>query len=53
LDLVDRDFTAPRPNWLWLADLTYVATRRDLVYVAFVIHGCARRIVGWRAASSL
>ncbi len=53
LDLVKRDFTATRPNELWVADLTYVATWRGFVYVAFVIDTYARRIVGWRASSSL
>lgn len=52
-DLVERDFTATRPNQLWVADLTYIATWRGFVYVAFVIDAFARRIVGWRAASSL
>jgi transposase InsO family protein len=52
-DLVDRDFTASRPNELWVSDLTYVATWRGFVYVAFVIDAYARRIVGWRASSSL
>jgi putative transposase len=52
-DLVDRHFTATRPNQLWVADLTYVATWRGFVYVAFVIDVFARRIVGWRVASSL
>ena len=42
-DLVDRDFTAPRPNALWVSDLTYVATWRGFVYVAFVIDAFARR----------
>jgi putative transposase len=53
LDLVDRDFTATRPNQLWVSDLTYVATWRGFVYVAFVIDAFARRIVGWRASNSL
>ena len=52
-DLVDRDFTATRPNELWVADLTYVATWRGFVYVAFVIDVFARVIVGWRVSSSL
>jgi putative transposase len=50
LDLVQRDFTATRPNQLWVADLTYVATWRGFVYVAFVTDAFSRRIVGWRAA---
>jgi transposase InsO family protein len=53
LDLVDRDFTASRPNQLWVSDITYVATWRGFVYVAFVIDTFARRIVGWRASMSL
>jgi transposase InsO family protein len=52
-DLVDRHFTATRPNQLWVSDFTYVATWRGFVYVAFVIDVFARRIVGWRIASSL
>ncbi|MCC6317904.1 MAG: DDE-type integrase/transposase/recombinase [Gemmatimonadaceae bacterium] len=52
-DLVQRDVTATRPNQLWVADLTYVATWRGFVYVAFVIDVFARRIVGWRATTSL
>jgi putative transposase len=52
-DLVARQFTAARPNQLWVADFTYVATWRGFVYVAFVIDVFARRIVGWRVSSSL
>ena len=52
-DLVDRHFTAMRPNQLWVSDFTYVATWRGFVYVAFVIDVFARRIVGWRVSSSL
>ncbi len=52
-DLVNRSFVATRPNQLWVADLTYVATWRGFVYVAFVIDVFARYIVGWRVASTL
>jgi transposase InsO family protein len=52
-DLVTRQFAAARPNELWVADLTYVATWRGFAYVAFVIDVFARRIVGWRVSSSL
>jgi putative transposase len=52
-DLVDRNFTATRPNQLWVSDFTYVATWRGFVYVAFVIDVFARRIVGWRVSASL
>jgi putative transposase len=52
-DCVNRDFKVNRPNALWVSDLTYVATWRGFVYVAFVIDAFARRIVGWRVSSSL
>ena len=52
-DLVERQFVATRPNQLWVADFTYVATWRGFVYVAFVIDVFARRIVGWRVSASL
>jgi transposase InsO family protein len=52
-DLVDRTFVATRPNQLWVADFTYVATWAGFVYVAFVIDVFARRIVGWRVSSSM
>ncbi len=53
LDLVQRDFTAERPNQLWVADLTYVATWVGFVYVAFVLDVFSRKIVGWRVSNSL
>ena len=53
LDLVNRDFKVTRPNALWVADLTYVATWRGFVYVAFIIYAFARRIAGWRVSTSL
>jgi transposase InsO family protein len=53
MDLVQRDFTADRPNRLWVADLTYVATWTGFVYVAFIVDAFSRRIVGWRVSSSL
>jgi transposase InsO family protein len=52
-DLVNRRFTAQRPNQLWLADLTYVRTWSGWVYVAFVLDAYSRRIVGWQAATHM
>ena len=52
-DLVERDFTAPAPNRLWVADLTYVRTWAGFVYVSFVFDVFSRFIVGWQAASHL
>jgi len=53
LDLVKRQFTATRPNQLWVADITFVATWSGFAYVAFVIDVFARCIVGWRVARSM
>ena len=52
-DLVEREFHATRPNQLWVADITYVATWAGFVYVAFVIDVFSRSIVGWRVSRSL
>jgi len=52
-DLVERQFSAPAPNRLWVADLTYIATWSGFVYTAFVIDAFSRRIVGWRVAATL
>jgi len=52
-DLVHREFRATRPNQLWVADITYVATWTGFVYVAFVIDVFSRCIVGWRVSKSL
>ena len=53
LDRVNRQFQASRPNQLWVADFTFVATWAGFVYVAFVIDVYARRIIGWRVARSM
>jgi transposase InsO family protein len=53
LDRVNRQFVATRPNQLWVADFTYVATWAGFVYTAFVIDVYARRIIGWRVARSM
>ena len=52
-DLVKRDFTAVRPNRLWVTDLTFVSTWSGVAYVCFIIDAYSRRIVGWRVASHM
>ena len=52
-DLVGRDFRAPAPNRLWVADITYCRTFSGFVYAAFVIDAFSRRIVGWQMARHL
>lgn len=50
-DLLNREFTAPRPNHTWVTDFTYVPTWSGFVYVAFVIDLFSRAIVGWQAST--
>jgi putative transposase len=52
-DLVGRKFAPCAPNRLWVADFTYVSTMAGWVYVAFVIDAYARRILGWKASTSM
>ena len=52
-DKVNRQFAATRPNQLWVADITFVATWIGFVYVAFITDVFARYIVGWRVSRSL
>ncbi len=47
-DLVQRDFSAPAPNRLWVADLTYIRTWQGFVYLAFILDVFSRMIVGWQ-----
>jgi putative transposase len=47
---VERQFSAQRPNQLWLVDFTYVASWAGFVYVALCIDVFSRMITGWRAA---
>ena len=51
-DLLERDFTATRPDQRWVADFTYVATWAGIVYVAFVVDVYSRAVVGWSAATT-
>ena len=52
-DLVDRKFTADRPDALWVTDLTFVPTWSGVVYVCFIVDAFSRMIVGWRAATHM
>ncbi len=52
-DLVDRDFTVPRPDQLWVADITYIPTWAGFLYLAVVLDAWSRRVVGWAMATHL
>ena len=52
-DLVERNFKAPAPGRLWVADITYVRTSAGFVYTAFVTDAYSRRIVGWATRSTM
>ncbi len=46
-DLVQRRFTADRPDALWVADITYVPTSAGFLYLAVAMDAFSRKIVGW------
>lgn len=52
-DLVKRDFTAQRPDQLWVADITYVPTHSGFLFLAVVLDVCSRRVVGWAMANHM
>ncbi len=52
-DLVERDFTAERPDRLWVADITYIPTWTGFLYLAVVLDAFSRRVVGWAMANHL
>jgi putative transposase len=52
-DLVERRFSAPAPDRLWVADITYCRTTTRFCYAAFVVDCFSRRIVGWQLAQHL
>jgi transposase InsO family protein len=51
-DLLNRDFTAPRPDHTWVMDFTYCRTWAGWVYVAFIVDVFSQRIVCWRAQTT-
>ena len=52
-DLVDRNFTAHRPDQLWVADITCIGTWTGFLYLAVVVDAFSRRVVGWAMATHL
>ena len=52
-DLVDRDFTAPGPDQLWVADITYIPTWAGFLYLSVVLDAWSRRVVGWAMANAV
>jgi transposase InsO family protein len=52
-DLLNRDFTAPRPDHTWVMDFTYVRSWAGWVYVAFILDVYSQRIVAWHAQTSM
>jgi putative transposase len=52
-DLVERDFTAPGPDQLWVADITYVPTWAGFLYLAVIIDVWSRKVVGWATRTDL
>jgi putative transposase len=53
-DLVQRSFTAPGPDRLWIADITYLPTEQDgFLYLSVILDVFSRRVVGWSMQNHL
>ena len=52
-NVLDRQFTADRPNQKWVADFTYIWTAEGWLYVAAVIDLFSRRVVGWSMSDTM
>jgi putative transposase len=52
-DLIERVFTVPGPNELWIADITYIPTWAGFLYLAVVLDAWSRKVVGWSMATHL
>lgn len=52
-DLVARDFAAPGPDQLWVADITYIPTWAGFLYLAVVLDAWSRRVIGWAMEAHL
>jgi transposase InsO family protein len=46
-NLLERDFTASRPNEVWVSDITYIWTNQGWLYLAVVLDLFSRQVVGW------
>ena len=49
-NLLERDFTADRPNQKWAGDISYIWTREGWLYLAVILDLHSRRIIGWAAS---
>ena len=52
-NLLERNFTAPAPDKVWVSDITYLATRTGWLYLTVIIDVFSRMVVGWALSSSL
>ena len=52
-NLLQRDFSAERPNEKWVADITYIRTDEGWLYLAVVLDLFSRRVVGWAMAARM
>ena len=52
-NILNRNFTADKPNHKWAADITYIPTKMGWLYLAVVMDLFSRRIVGWSMSDTI
>ena len=52
-NLLDRDFSASRPNQKWAGDITYIWTREGWLYLAVILDLYSRRVIGWAVSNRM
>ena len=52
-NLLDRNFTAEKPNQKWAGDITYIWTREGWLYLAVILELHSRRVIGWAVSNRM
>ena len=52
-NLLNRDFSADKPNQKWAGDISYVRTREGWMYLAVILDLHSRRIIGWAVSNRM
>jgi transposase InsO family protein len=52
-NLLNRDFSAARPNRKWAGDISYVWTQEGWLYLAVILDLHSRRVIGWAVSNRM